>query len=61
MGELCNDTDTDDCATCCKGDDGKKECITEILKCPLNPNQDFSTLVTILIILGSFIVGKLKY
>ena len=59
LADLCNTTDTDDCATCCKGDtDGSKVCITDILKCPLNPNADFGVLVTILIIIASFVVGN---
>jgi len=61
LADLCNTTDTDDCPTCCKGDtDGSKVCITDILKCPLNPNADFGVLVTILIIIASFVIGNKK-
>lgn len=56
---LCNAADTDLCTTCCIGTDPAAECITDILKCPLNPNTDFSVLVTILIIICAFIIGKL--
>jgi hypothetical protein len=50
-----------DCATlkcekCC--DDASGECIDDILRCPLTANDDFSILVTILIILASFGAGK---
>lgn len=55
--DLCNTTDTDDCLTCCTGQVGTMTCISDILKCPLNPSPDFRVLVTILIIIGGFIIG----